>query len=150
MAKFRAKNEGQSAFYQAAYRLKYKNEAFPQNNSLGPIGVVDFLFGERNLYGRVDQNLNVVIPNGDALSRITTKNNPTGIVAMNFVIDQFQEFLRTYETALNSRKIRQDDPFLSTIEVYRSYENPKVLYENYFEEIFRICFQVVIPSLKSL
>ena len=150
MAKFKAKNEGQSAFYQAAYRLKYKKEAFPENNSLGPVGVVDFLFAERNLYGRVDQNLNVVVPRENALKRITTQASPTGIVAMNFVIDQFQEFMRVYERALNSRKIRQNVPFLSTIEVQRSYENPKVLYESYFQEIFNNFEQIYLDRTDVL
>lgn len=135
MAKFKAKNNNISTAFQAYHRSKYKQEAFPQNNSLGPTGVVDFLFAERNLYGRVDTNLNVVVPNNDFIKRLSSTNNPSGIVAMNFVIDQFVELSRTYERALNSRKIKQNDPYLSKLEVARSYENPKNLYEVYFSNI---------------
>ena len=55
---------------------------------------------------------------------------------MNFVIDQFQDFMRTYERALNSGKIKQNDPFLSKIQVVNSYKNPKNLYEKYLQNIF--------------
>lgn len=135
MAKFQAKNDNSSTFFQAYYRGKYKNEAFPENNSLGPAGVVDFLFAERNMYGRIDNNLNVIFPNNEKMKRLSATNNPSGIVAMNFVIDQFVDFSRTFERALNSRKIRQNDPYLSKIQVVRSYENPKNLYEKYFSNI---------------
>lgn len=135
MAKFKAKNNNISTAFQAYHRSKYKQEAFPQNNSLGPAGVVDFLFAERNLYGRVDENLDVVIPNNDNMKRLSSNNSPNGIVAMNFVIDQFTDLSRTFERALNARKIRQNDPFLSKLEVRKSYENPKNLYEKYFSNI---------------
>ena len=135
MTKFKAKNENQTSFYQHYYRRKYKNEAFPENNALGPQGIVDFLFAERNLYGRVDQNLNVVVPNIEKIKRIDSRDNPSGIVATNFVIDQFEEFSRTFERALSSRKIRQNDPYLSKIVVQRSFENPKTHYDNYMSEI---------------
>jgi len=137
MAKFRAKNKNQSSFYQAVYRSRYKKQAFPENNGRGPRGVVDFLFAERNFYGRIDQNLNIVVPKIEKLKRISSRDDPNGVVAMNFVIDQFDQFMRTYERALNSRKIRQDDPYLSNIQVYRSYQNPKNLYDIYFSEIMQ-------------
>lgn len=137
MAKFKAKNTGQSAAFQGYYRSQYKQRAFPENDSLGPVGVVDFLFAERNLYGRVDQDLNVVIPNTDTIKRLTSNNNPTGVIAMNFVVDQFIDLKKAFQRALNTRKIRQNDPYLSNLEVSRSYINPKGLYESYFAKIMR-------------
>ena len=135
MAKFKAKNENTSTFFQAAFRSKYSKEAFPENNSLGPVGVVNFLFAERNLYGRVDQDLNVVVPNPDSLKTVVSAENPTGVVLMNFVADQFKEFQRTFERALNGGKIRPDDDFLSTPQAYGTYKNPKVAYEEYFSNL---------------
>ena len=70
MAKFKAKNKGQSASFQGYYRSRYKREAFPENNSSGPVGIVDFLFAERSLYGRVDDGLDVVIPNVNFIKRL--------------------------------------------------------------------------------
>ena len=135
MAKFKAKNDNKSTFFQAGFRSKYKREAFPENNSLGPVGVVDFLFAERNLYGRVDQNLNVVVPNQSSLKRITSPESPIGTRLMNFVADQFIDFQRTFERALNGGKIRGNDPFLSKPRMYSSYTDPEAAYEEYFSNI---------------
>ena len=54
---------------------------------------------------------------------------------MNFVADQFKEFQRTFERALNGGKIRPDDDFLSTPQAYGTYKNPKVAYEEYFSNL---------------
>jgi hypothetical protein len=135
MAKFKAKNATKSTTVLTVNRRKYDIQAFPENNSLGPVGVVDFLFAERNLYGRVDQNLNVVVPNQDSLKTVVSGENPTGVVLMNFVADQFKDFQRTFERALNGGKIRSDDDFLSTPQAYGTYKNPKVAYEEYFSNV---------------
>jgi hypothetical protein len=135
MAKFKAKNATKSTTVLTVNRRKYDVQAFPENNSLGPVGVVDFLFAERNLYGRVDQNLNVVVPNQDSLKTVVSGENPTGVVLMNFVADQFKDFQRTFERALNGGKIRSDDDFLSTPQAYGTYKNPKVAYEEYFSNV---------------
>ena len=135
MAKFKAKNATKSTTVLTVNRRKYDIQAFPENNSLGPVGVVDFLFAERNLYGRVDQNLNVVVPNQDSLKTVVSAENPTGVVLMNFVADQFKDFQRTFERALNGGKIRSDDDFLSTPQAYGTYKNPKVAYEEYFSNV---------------
>lgn len=134
MTEFKAKNN-QPTFYQMFYRSKYSKEAFLANNGLGEPGIVDFLFAERNLYGRVDQNLNVVVPSVDHIKRISSRDNPSGIVGMNFVVDQFKDFVEVYDRSLTSNKIKQDEPFLSKIRVYKSYINPKQLYEEYLADI---------------
>jgi len=135
MAKFNAKNTTKSTTVLAVNRRRYDVRAFPENNSLGPVGVVDFLFAERSLYGRVDQNLDVVVPNQDSLKTVVSAENPTGVVLMNFVADQFKDFQRTFERALNGGKIRPDDDFLSTPQAYGTYKNPKVAYEEYFSNL---------------
>jgi hypothetical protein len=111
MAKFRAKNETKSTTVLTVNRRRYDVRAFPENNSLGPVGIVDFLFAERNLYGRVDQDLNVVVPNQSSIKRIVSAENPAGVPVMNFVADQFIDFQRTFERALNGGKIRPNDPY---------------------------------------
>jgi hypothetical protein len=150
MAKFKAKNENKSTFFQAGYRSKYKREAFPENNSLGPVGVVDFLFAERNLYGRVDQNLNVVVPNQSSIKRVVSAENPAGTPLMNFVADQFIDFQRTFERALNGGKIRQNDPFLSKPRIYSSYSNPKAAYEEYFSNVMINFENIFLDKRKTI
>ena len=150
MPKFKAKNETKSTTVLAVNRKKYDIYAFPENNSLGPQGVVDFLFAERNLYGRVDQNLNVVVPDQSYIKRFISADNPAGVSLMNFVADQFTDFQRTFQRALNGGKIRQDDPFLSTPRIYSSYENPKPEYENYFASTMKNFEDIFLIKTKTL
>ena len=135
MAKFRAKNETKSTTVLTVNRKRYDVRAFPENNSLGPVGVVDFLFAERNLYGRVDENLNVVVPNQESLKTVVAPENPTGITLMNFVADQFSDFQATFQRALNGGKIRSNDPYLSSPRAYSVFKSPKDAYEKYFSNI---------------
>ena len=150
MAKFKAKNETKSTTVLTVNRKRYDVRAFPENNSLGPVGVVDFLFAERNLYGRVDQNLNVVVPNQSSIKRIVSAENPTGTPLMNFVADQFIDFQRTFERALNGGKIRQNDPFLSKPRIYSSYSNPKPAYEEYFSNVMINFENIFLDKRKTI
>ena len=148
MTKFKAKNSNKSTFFQAAFRSKYKREAFLANNSLGPIGIVDFTFAERNLYGRVDENLNVVVPKRESLKTVTSLENPTGVVLMNFVADQFADFQLTFERALNGGKIRPNDNFLSSPRAFGTYQDPIVAYETYLSNVMTT-FQNVFLNKKN-
>lgn len=150
MAKFKAKNETKSTTVLTVNRKRYDIRAFPENNSLGPVGVVDFLFAERNLYGRVDQNLNVIVPNQSSIKRIVSAENPAGTPLMNFVADQFIDFQRTFERALNGGKIRQNDPFLSKPRIYSSYSNPKAAYEEYFSNVMINFENIFLDKSKTI
>lgn len=75
------------------------------------------------------------MPNQDSLKTVVSVENPTGVVLMNFVADQFKDFQRTFERALNGGKIRSDDDYLSTPRAYETYKNPKVAYEEYFSNV---------------
>ena len=148
MTKFKAKNSHKSTFFHAAFPSKYKREAFLANNSLGPIGIVDFTFAERNLYGRVDENLNVVVPKRESLKTVTSLENPTGVVLMNFVADQFADFQLTFERALNGGKIRPNDNFLSSPRAFGTYQDPIVAYETYLSNVMTT-FQNVFLNKKN-
>jgi len=136
MAKFKGKNSIDSSLTIAAERSTYNREALPEVSFLDK-SIVNFNFAERTLYGRVDEGLNVVVPNQDSLKTIVSQASKTTVTLMNFVADAFSEFEKTFERARNSGKIRQNDPYLSFPQVYNAYQNPKTLYENYFSNIMR-------------
>lgn len=150
MPKFKATNKTKSTTVLTVNRRRYDVRAFPENNSLGPVGVVDFLFAERNLYGRVDQNLNVIIPKQSSIKRIVSTEDPTGTPLMNFVADQFIDFQRTFERALNGGKIRQNDPYLSKPRIYSSYSNPKPAYEEYFSNVMINFENIFLDKKKTI
>jgi hypothetical protein len=134
MAKFKGKNSLKSTITLAVNRSKYDVEAFPENNSLGPKGVVDFNFAERTMYGRLDENLNVVVPRTEFLKTISN-DGVNNITLVNFVADAFQDFQKAFQRNMNVGKIRRNDPFLSSPQAYNAYVDPKVAYEKYFAKM---------------
>jgi hypothetical protein len=152
MANFKGKNSIESSLTIAAERSSYNREALPEVSFLDK-SIVNFNFAERTLYGRVDQNLNVVVPNQQALKTIVSQASKTTVTLINFVADAFSEFEKTFERARNSGKIRQNDPYLSFPQVYNAYQNPKDLYEKHiskimrdFDETFRDETKIVSPQ----
>jgi hypothetical protein len=137
MTKFKGKNSLKSTISLAGNRSKYQREAFPKLGTFESKPVVNFNFAERTLYGRTDQNLNVIIPRQESLKTIISQASRTTITLMNFVADAFSDFESTFERARNSGKIRVNDPYLSSPQVFNAYQNPKDLYETYFSNIMR-------------
>ena len=136
MSNFKAKNSLKSTIVLAVNRSKYDVNALPEQSFLDK-SIVDFNFAERVLYGRVNEDLDVVVPKQEALKTIVSTVTRRNVTLMNFVTDAFADFERTFERARNSGKIKQNDPYLSFPQVYNSYQNPKNLYENYFSLIMR-------------
>jgi len=54
-----------------------------------------------------------------------------GASALNFVVDAFNDLAQQFEKAVFLGKIDTTDEFLSTPKVYKSYQNPKKLYDAY-------------------
>jgi hypothetical protein len=89
MSRFKGKNSISSTIVLAVNRSKYDIDAFPENGGLGPKQVVNFNFAERVMYGRADPDLDVVVPSQEFLKAITTQENQSPVVMMNFVADAF-------------------------------------------------------------
>jgi len=138
MSKFKGKNSNRTTRELAGNRSLYKREAFPSLSSQQSKPVVDFNFAERVMYGRINEDLNVIVPKQESLKTIISQASKTTVTLMNFVADAFSEFEKTFERARNSGKIRQNDPYLSFPQVYNAYNNPKNLYEKYFSEIMQV------------
>ena len=135
MGQFKGKNSIRSTRYLAQQRANYKTQAFPENGGLGPEQITDFTFAEKVLYGRVDQDLNPVVPINDFIAPIPSGeagNNPSGI---DFVVDALTEVILNFRLAVRVRNIPPDDPYLSKIEVFRGYESPLTKYQEYISDI---------------
>jgi len=133
MSEFKAKNNNNSTRFQAAFRRKYQKTAFNRKK----IGIVDFLFAERNLFGKVNKNLDVVVPKTEFIKRSSNKENPLGFSAMNFVIDAYNDMIKVFERGLNGRNVVENQPFLSKPKVYNSYTNPEQEYRKHFSELMQ-------------
>ena len=136
MPKFKGKNSIKSAFRLGRERSKYNLGAFPENGGLGREQIVDFNFAERSLYGKVDRELNPVVPNQDFIVPIFSNNGSANtILAMNFVADQFIDLERHFVRACKLGLVSTDDPVLSSIQAKRGYINPKEGYLNYVQDV---------------
>ena len=69
MSIFKGKNDVKSTVNLTSFRSDYDFLSFPENNSLGPEQVKDLRFAERVLYGKVDTNLDTVVPRQELMAK---------------------------------------------------------------------------------
>ena len=131
MSSFKGKNSIKSTIALAVNRSRYDVRAFPNN----PPEVVDFNFAERVMFGRVNSDLDVVVPISGFLSTIISIDDNKPVILMNFVADAFSDMQKSFERATNSSKIDANDRYLSSLNVKRAYINPLELYEQYIDSM---------------
>tara|TARA_B100000927_G_scaffold264702_1_gene237016 strand:+ start:2896 stop:4191 length:1296 start_codon:yes stop_codon:yes gene_type:complete len=93
---------------------------------------------EKILYGRVNRLfLPITIPQSSTkLKSFPTKtSSPLNLKALNFVVDAFTDLRKQFDKCRAIRKIEQNDQYLSSIKVYRSYVNPFEQYNKYLSRI---------------
>jgi hypothetical protein len=145
MATFKGKNSTVSALRLFADRGLYKVEAYSERDGQGPVGVEDFTFAEYNLYGRIDTNMNVVVPKEEAIQTVLspmTAENQARI--MDFLTGPFEVIQRTFKTACRTNIIPAKDPFLSVINAYKGYHSPQEKYQQYLDNALDIFNTVYI------
>ena len=142
MPKFNGNNSSKTiktAFERANYKLNGFNES--------EIQVVDFNFAEKTFYGRVNRQLDPVIPNQEFIRNF--HNQDFRIV--NFVGDQFKEMYVRYQTALDLSLIDAEDANLSELSVIRGWEDPVGQYSG-FMSLFMDSFleEIMIQNEKKI
>ena len=98
--------------------------------------VVDFNFGEKYLFGRVNKNYVSIQPN-EILTTFTNVGNQrsrNSVRVFNFVADGFQELSRQFKKAAQIGKIDRNDAYLTNLIAYDGYRNPDALYNNYVSD----------------
>jgi len=97
--------------------------------------LMDFNRGEKFLYGRVSRNFIPMITTSDSMRKSFKKasgqGSAAGQSALDFVVDAFSALALQFEKCAYSGKIDPNDPYLSTLTVYKAYQNPVTLYEQY-------------------
>jgi len=111
-------------------KIIYNNDSKTQ----GYENLTDFNFGEKLLYGRVTPRF---IPMEGTFMRTGAKGIPNtqaqqkNAQVINFVADAFKGLSQQFQTHVLSNKIDATDPYLSSLKVFKSYENPQTLYQAY-------------------
>jgi len=100
---------------------------------------VDFNFGEKILYGRVSRNF-VPITLRDIVNNLKPIASPSSNQqqhrAVNFVVDQFDDLRKQFDKCVLIGKINPEDPFLSNLNVFKSYTPPSPVYQQHYRAIF--------------
>lgn len=96
--------------------------------------LIDFNFGEKLLYGRVDRDFvpMIVKPVKGNLKNFKRVAKPAEAPqALNFVVDAFEQMARQFEKCAMLGKIDNSDRFLTNLKVYKGYQDQNVLYRNH-------------------
>ena len=133
MGTFLVEKNNESTLLLFNKRIVYKNDA---KNSVSSEyeNLMDFT-AEKYLYGRVNRRFTPIYVTstfGNNLKQFKSTNaQQNGVRALNFVVDAFNDMLQQFQKCAMTGKIATDDPYLSTLKVYKAYQDPQVLYNNY-------------------
>ncbi len=99
--------------------------------------LIDFNFGEKFLYGRVRRDFRTIYLNSNSgflkgLGAIDPQASPPQ--ALNFVVDMFNRMNTQFDKCLRIGRISPDDPFLSSLKVYKAYQDPVALHVSYLDK----------------
>ena len=112
----------------------YKGEMLEYSKTYS--NVVDFNFGEKYLFGRVNRNYVSIQPNEilTTLTSVSNQRSRDSVRVFNFVADGFQELSRQFKKAAQIGKIDRNDDYLTNLIAYDGYRSPDVLYNNYVSD----------------
>jgi hypothetical protein len=98
--------------------------------------LVDFNFGEKFFYGRVDFRFKPIYFSNDGIPvkyfRGDLASGPQKSAA-SFVVDAFRDLSLQFQKSVSNGAIYSGDQFLSSLKVYKSYSDPKSLYRDHLE-----------------
>ena len=104
--------------------------SFTARSSVDYANLVDFNLGEKFLYGRVTRSFVPMVLNPNLLT-LRSIVAPTNVAAVNFVVDAYKDLSLAFRKLLSSGKIDSSQQYLSTLEVYKGWEDPNALYGSY-------------------
>jgi hypothetical protein len=139
---------GMDSFSYYKFREAYKNIEFsdlqPDYGVHGEGILDDFvtptpidLWHEKPYFGRYDLNANAVYVLERNLTQLHTENTEDTILAVNFVVDAFQDLQRHFSQALTSRKIKPSFT-LSNLPVAKGHVSPDSLHQEYINNLFEV------------
>ncbi|HAI38456.1 MAG TPA: hypothetical protein DCM40_10180 [Maribacter sp.] len=142
MSLFKTKNSTRASllYYQRKYYYQFMRE-------LGANHILDFHYGEKYLFGRVDTYYTpMIFIEQNSLKPIENSADPsTPVSAINFVTDAFHDMSQEFKIASMEGKIKSNDSFLSNLKAYKAYENVDIHYQNILNDFSN----ALIKKIKS-
>jgi hypothetical protein len=98
-----------------------------------PRNIVDFNFGEKMFYGRIDHYHAPIFATAGIGNPFKYYEGKLEMNALGFVADIFNEMARKFQLAAQGGQIRSDDPYLSNLKAYAAWTPAEKLYSDYFK-----------------
>jgi len=132
MSEFYAESNKENARDLFEKRIIYRSKV---SNSIDYPNLVDFNFGEKFLYGRVNRVFVPMILNMGALplQKIKSAKN---LSVVNFVADAFNDLKLQFDKALTRGQIDTSDQYLGTLIAYKAWEDSAARYSTYVASYF--------------
>lgn len=134
-------------------KMVYRGNTILRETNRGNSNVVDFNFGDKIYYGKVNEHFSpVFLPQRKSfgtsavdlsnkrntrLKAVTAADSQRPQYAIDFVADIFEEMRSKFIQAAAAGKIEQSHPYLSNLKVYKSYTSPENEYLNYKKILFQ-------------
>lgn len=132
MSQFYKEKNTETSFELFNKRNVYKSDMLSQQNP----HIVDFI-SEKILYGRVNRIfVPIEIKSEKNLKRLGSRTED--FKALNFVADAFSDLQKQFDKCRTINKITADDPYLSTLKVFKAYESPKIKFSNYSKNLLQL------------
>ena len=94
--------------------------------------LIDFNFGEKRLYGRVDKYYQPITPIEGFLQLVELKaGTPQPVKVFNFVADAFADLQNRFKIKVVRSEISADEKFLTDLVPVSAYQDPKQIYQKY-------------------
>ena len=97
--------------------------------------LVNYRLSEFTMFGKVNQFFVPVVVRPENLRRFKAPQidqTQTTPEALDFVVNIFEQMAESFKKNAAFGQIDPKDPYLSNLKVYKAYQNPTVLYEQYF------------------
>ena len=138
---FNSDNSTRPNILRIARRGKWKREAYPENDGLGPNMIKDLGFVERIHYGMIDNENNSIVPN--ELFIVSTANGRV----FDFVADSYSLMRLNQVTAVERGLVALEGSALGDLDMVKSYSNPVLKYGEYLGDILRFYNETHIPNV---
>jgi hypothetical protein len=146
MSKFFVEENTESTFLLFNKRLYYRNFAADAVYT----NLIDFI-AEKMMYGRVTRRfVPIIVPKESTNLKPlnTTTAQESNMRALNFVVDAFNDLKQQFRKAAIIKKIDTKDPYLTNIKVYKAYEDPRIRYQQYMDQL-KVNYRSIIGSSTS-
>mgnify|MGYP001296917571 CR=1 FL=1 len=138
MAIYTGKNSYKSTRILSNERMRYSAGALRTDAGIDKPNIGDFTFAQKVFYGRVDKQMNAVVPKRANLAFSQQSSDDEGALMFDFVKDAFEDMTSDFKRAVTLGAIPDDDLYLSGLRAFKGYSDPLEHYNKYLEETMDI------------